>query len=428
MQKPSSQMKYDKSLPPAIVLGGGSNALSLARSLGRDGGIRVYAINDQHEPVRYSRFCRWIAVPESGGTAQEAWAAYLLGRESDHLRGAVLLTASDEAIQLIIRHRPALAQKFVLDECNPTAQLMMLDKLDTYLAAQAAGVPTPKFWILEAREELEKLKPELVFPVILKPLRGHEFKKKFNRPLVIAHRWDDLATAFDAAQQACIKTFLVEMIPGPDSRLCSYYTYVDEKGNDLFDFSKRIVRRFPVNMGLACYHITDRVPDVKELSLKLLRQTALRGLANIEFKLDQRDGQLKLIECNARFTAADCLLAASGVNLPLFVYRRLLGLPAQPPVAFRTGMTLWDPVQDFRAYRELSGKGLLTFVQWVRSVARPQVLPYFRWYDPLPGLARLVRQVSSFLSDNTGASFSHKRAGIPEPTAIPKVKELGLDE
>ena len=78
--------------------------------------------------------------------------------------------------------------------------------------------------------------------------------------------------AFDITSRAGIKTFLVEMIPGRDDKLCGYYRYFDHNGNNLFDYTKRMIRRFPVNVGLGVYHFADHVPGVKELSLKLFRE------------------------------------------------------------------------------------------------------------------------------------------------------------
>src|SRR5438105_11062910 len=133
----------DGELPPALIVGGDHNALSIARSLGA-AGIQVYAINHPQAAVKYSRFCKWINLPIRSAVAPETWAAYLLGDESDHLRGAVLLAGSDEAIELIAENRQVLSEKFTLDVSNPEAQRCMLDKLCTYRAAQAAGVPTPR--------------------------------------------------------------------------------------------------------------------------------------------------------------------------------------------------------------------------------------------------------------------------------------------
>ena len=376
------------SRPPAIILGGVSNALSIVRGLGR-AGIESYAINYPQAPVKYSRFCKWIDIPKAPGTVEETWAAYLLGQESNHLRGAVLLAACDEGIELIAKHRQALSEKFRLDLSNPKAQLCMLNKLCTYQAAQKAGVPTPKFWITDRREQIEKLKDKLIFPLIVKPFLSHRHKAKFNgASFVCVRTFAELLDAFDTTSLAGVKTFLVEMIPGGDDKLCSYYTYLDEQGNNLFDYTKRMIRRFPVTVGAGVYHVTDYVPDLKELSLKLFREVELRGIANAEFKLDERDGQLKLIECNARFTAADCLLTASGLNLSLFVYNRLMGHPKPTPTSFRLGTRLWYPLRDFLAYRQLNRMGLLRFYQWVRSILHPQIFPFFRWDDPLPSIIR----------------------------------------
>jgi len=375
--------KARHSRPPAIVLGGSANALSIVRSLGR-AGVTCYAICNPQGEVKYSRFCKWIDVSKTPGTVPESWAAYLLGHESNHLRGAVLLAASDEAIELIAEHRQALSEKFRLDLSNPKAQLCMLNKLCTYEAAQRAGVPTPRFWVAGTREQVEKLKDKLSYPLILKPFFSHRLKAPFN----VAQTFEGLLDAFDATCHAGIKTFLVEMIPGCDDKLCSYYTYLDENGDNLFDYTKRIIRRYPLTVGRGVYHVTDHVPDVKELSMKLFREVGLLGIANAEFKLDEGDGQLKLIECNARFTAADCLLTASGLNLSLFVYNRLMGHPKPTPTSFRLGTRLWYPLRDFLAYRQLNRMGLLRFYQWVRSILHPQIFPFFRWDDPLPSIIR----------------------------------------
>jgi predicted ATP-grasp superfamily ATP-dependent carboligase len=147
-------------------------------------------------------------------------------------------------------------------------------------------------------------------------------------------------------------------------------------------------------------------------------------VANVEFKLDERDGKLKLIECNARFTAADCLLVSSGLNLPLFVYDRLIGRSHPAQSSYRIGMRLWKPVGDFAAYRQLSKLGLLTFGAWVRSIMHRQILPIFRWNDPLPAIVssvRLVRYAASRLllskpSRGTAGPLPLSRVAQPLPS------------
>lgn len=381
--------------PPAIILGGGANSLSIARSLGRHG-VSCYAINKPNAPIRYSRFARWIDLPH-GGSPENRWGEFLLGHRSEHLRGAVLLAASDEALEWVNRNRPALEERYLLDDCNVAAARCMLNKLATYRAAQEAGVPTPRFWTAENRAELHALRDALVYPLIVKPQLSHLFEQRFGMKFFVAENFDQLLAAMDKLEDENLQVMLVEKIPGPDDRLCSYYTYLDDNQQPLFHFTKRIIRRFPPNMGLASYHITDWNPEVRDVALRLLQHVKLRGLANVEFKRDVRDGQLKLIECNARFTAANCLVSRSGFDLPRFVYNRLVGLPNPPLVQYRTGERLWLPTRDVRAFWELRRRGELSVLGWLRSIMHRQALSVFQWSDPLPTVAGPINRVRKLL-------------------------------
>ena len=383
----------NKKLPPAIILGGNDNALSIVRSLGRRG-IPVHVLNKPDSDVAHSYYARPITLA-SDQPFEEAAIQFLRGSPSEFLRGSVLLAASDEALTLIADNRQQLAERFRLDLSNREAQRRMLDKLTTYHIAEQADVPTPKFWEVQSKADLFSVQSELVFPVIIKPVHSHLFQQKFRSKFLIAENFQELCEAFRIVEAAKIEIFLVEKIPGPDSALCSYYTYLDEQGSPLFDFTKRIIRRFPVNMGLATYHVTDHVDGVKEPALRLFQHAGLRGLANAEFKYDRRDGKLKLIECNARFTAANGLVTRAGIDLGSLVYNRIVGLPLPPLDHFKAGLTLWDPLRDLKALGELRTRGEITFFQWARSVMRLQQFPSFAWSDPKPAIARLVRRFRS---------------------------------
>jgi predicted ATP-grasp superfamily ATP-dependent carboligase len=140
-------------------------------------------------------------------------------------------------------------------------------------------------------------------------------------------------------------------------------------------------------MGTATYHVTDHIPELRDLALALFRQVGLRGLANAEFKLDTRDGKLKLIECNARFTASAQLLADCGFDLGRWVYDRVTGRPRAPLGSYPAGVHLLSPVDDVRAFLALRARGELTLRGWVRSLAHRPVLAFMDARDPAPSLA-----------------------------------------
>ena len=385
---------FPGNLPPVLVLGGRANALSVARQLGRLG-APVYALAEPGAFVVHSRYCRHLK--EAGGDTR-AWESFLLGRDADALRGAVLLSCSDEGIELIARRRDELSGRYLLDDSNPCAQLKMLNKLATYRAAREAGVPTPGFWVAESPEQLEAIRHELSYPLVVKPRLSHLFEKKSGKKLLMVGNEDQVAAAVAAVADTGTQAVLMELIPGPDSRLCSYYTYLDEESRPLLHFTKRIIRRYPLMTGTACYHVTDRIPEAAELANRLFRHVGLRGLANVEFKLDERDGRLKLIECNARFTASDCLVAGSGINLAAFVYCRLTGRTPPATDDYRVGLRLWDPVRDLQAGLALRRQGQLTPWGWLRSICHRQTFPYFQWTDPMPAMARLAAPLERWVA------------------------------
>ena len=54
--------------------------------------------------------------------------------------------------------------------------------------------------------------------------------------------------------------------------------------------------------------------------LAWLRSLGYTGFSYIEYKLDPRDGQYKLIELNARSWLNQFMATLSGVNFPAIVY------------------------------------------------------------------------------------------------------------
>lgn len=387
-RKVSATMTRVQQSPPVVMLGGDVNALSICRRLSSQG-IKVYAIGQPNSPAKDSRFAEWVCVP--GDATPQNWARFLLCQESDALEGAVLLAVSDDAIEVMAEYRDLLEQKYLLDDANPKAQLCMLDKLATFRAAADANVPTPRFWTTHSMKDIYAIRDELVYPLILKPLMSHHFQQHFHTKFFTANDFAELERRYRQVDAVGLALKLVEKIPSPDDQLCSYYTYLDADGEPLFDFTKRVIRRHPPNMGMGVYHVVDQVSDIRELALRLFRQVGVRGMANAEFILDERDGKLKLIECNLRFTATNELIARSGLDLAAFAYARATRQPLPATDRIVNGLRLWYPIEDFRSFLELRRRGEMTFAQWLRSVMHWQTFPLFQWNDPKPAIVRQFR-------------------------------------
>jgi len=66
---------------------------------------------------------------------------------------------------------------------------------------------------------------------------------------------------------------------------------------------------------------------LEELSERFLRAIDYYGLVEMEYKLDPRDSQYKLLDVNARTWGYHALGAAAGVDFSYLLYCDQVGLP-----------------------------------------------------------------------------------------------------
>lgn len=386
-----------QSRPTAIVLGGMETAVPVCRSLGR-GGVTVLAYGHPDDPVRHSRYCRrFVETRGAGEDAERGWLEALLAEPA-----GVLVPCSDKWVELIAHNREALAERghvplFGCDE----ASLAMLDKGRAYEIGERAGVPMPGFALLHGPEDIEPALERVPVPCGIKPLEGHVFRERTGLlekviPVDDRERFRALAAKWLDAGLGLMAT---EIVPGPDDLLYSAFFYLDEESRPLLSFSNRKIRSDPPHFGVGCYVVEEDLPELIELGRRFLAEAGMRGIAQLEYKRDPRDGQFKLLECNPRFHLTIELAIACGIDAPLYAYRRLQGEAPARPVQARHGLRLWHPLPDFRAYRVLRGEGELTLGGWLRSIMHRQRFTVFAADDPWPSVvvnartaARLARK------------------------------------
>jgi len=383
--------------PPVLILGGTFNALSITRSLGRRG-VKIYMSVFKNTIALYSRYYTQCFPFPDKETVHEFWME-LLSNEHDHIpHGSVIFPCNDDAVEFVAKNRDELENNYILDDSVPEIHLAMLDKKKTLQMAKSLNIHIPNFWEIENLEDLEPIASEVVFPVIIKPIHSHLFQKQFDaKKYFFTNNIDEMYSCLKRALDQNLKVMISEFIPGPDSMLGSYYTYIDSNGNPLFHLTKRIIRRSPPNEGLACYHKTEWDQEIAELGLKFFKGINFRGLGNIEFKKDLRDGHLKVIECNPRFTVPQELLVRCGMDSSVIIYNHLVGLPIPEVNSYKQNLRLWFPFKDFTAFRVLKRKKEITFWSWIKSIFHKQVLPCFQWSDPLPSIKYFFRFVRQYL-------------------------------
>jgi D-aspartate ligase len=381
--------------PDAVILGGSYNAVSVTRSLGR-AGVEVWAVGTERSGVRHSRYCAHFADLGWDAGVQDRWLNWLEGGP----RGAVLMPCDDDGLELIARNRQALIELGYLPfEADDDVVLAMLDKDRCYELARGVGVPAPRTATVRTADDLVRVADSVSYPCALKPVHSHRFAYRYGRALkaFTVHDRAELEQRMGELMPLGIEMLATEIIPGAEDQFVGYYTYIDERGEPLFNLTKRKLRQQPPVFGIGCYHVTTEDPEVVEAGLRFVRGVGVRGLANVEFKRDSTDGVLKLIECNHRITAPTEMLRIAGADVALFSYNRLTGRPLTSVAGYRPGVRLWMPLQDARAFVALRRNGDLTLARWVRSIAHRQHLPVFDLRDPKPTLGSSAERLARHL-------------------------------
>ena len=369
---------------PVLILGGKENALSVTRHLGRLG-IAVRVSGPPSCWALHSRHCLEAFRVPRGETQASFWKRLLLGNDRK-LDGHILLAMSDDALEFIIANREGLRLRYTLDDADAQLQRDFLDKRRTLEMADAAGIDAPRHWKIAGEKDLQAIRGKIDFPAVVKPVQSHSFIKIFRKKLfIVKEGFEELRDKVHLAWANDIDVFIVEMIPGPDTALTSYYTYRLEGGAKLFYFTKSVIRRWPVNRGNACYHKTGWLPETAAAGEKFFDSVGLMGLGNIEFKRDGRDGKLKIIEVNARFTAAQELVRRAGVPIDLMIYCHLTGQALPATEQSSRELRFWYPFRDFLSFLELWKRRELSLFGWLRSIASTaHVFPLVSLEDPVP--------------------------------------------
>ena len=131
------------------------------------------------------------------------------------------------------------------------------------------------------------------------------------------------------------------------------------------------------------------VPILEEFSERFLRAIDYYGLVELEYKLDPRDSQYKLLDVNARTWGYHSLGAQAGVDFSYMLYADQIGLPV-PVSAGRAGVAWVRTTTDIPAALSAIFSGDTDLKSYLQSLRNCDVEAVFSPRDPLPGIAEVV--------------------------------------
>jgi D-aspartate ligase len=373
----------------AIVCGGCYQGLGIVRSLGRRG-VPVCVIDDERSISQFSRYATYAIHVENLRDEHVMIDTVLAVGRRFGLEGWVLYPTRDETVAVLAAHREELAGHFRVPTPSWACVEKAWDKRRTYRLAEELGIPVPRTWY--PGDEADLAQVDTSVPLVVKPAIKEHF---FYSTGVKGWRVDSRSELLEAFRRGTSvvgddgELLVQEMIPGGGTNQHSYCAFFKD-GVAVASMAVLRRRQHPSDLGRSTtFAETIDEGALTKPSLRFLTEIGYYGLVELEYKLDPRDGVLKLLDVNARTWGYHSLGPAAGVDFPLLLFQDQIGEPVAP-VRARPGVRWVRLTTDVpNAVRDLR-HGTLDLREYLSSFRGVDTEAVFSSRDPLPGLYELA--------------------------------------
>lgn len=371
----------------AVVVGGDYQGLGIVRSLGRRN-VQVCVIDDEYSIARFSRYATHSITVKNLRDELPTVAAVLDAGRRYGLDGWVLYPTRDETVAAFSRHKSTLSKFFRVPTPEWDSVQWAWDKRNTYRLAIELGIPVPRTWYPRNLDELDQIQAEPPFAV--KPAIKEHFLYATKAKAWRANSRAELRDLFVKASALGPGEIMIQdLVPGDGRQQFAYCAFFKD-GNAVGSMVTRRSRQHPPEFGRASTFVeTIELPLLEELSERFLRKINYYGLVEVEYKLDPRDGQYRLLDVNSRTWGYNSLGSAAGPDFPFLLYADQAGEPVERRRG-RAGVRWIRLLTDLPTALLEALKGHQDFKAYMQSLRDFDVEAVFSREDPLPGIVELA--------------------------------------
>jgi len=407
------------SLPVLVLQMQHHGALGAMRSLGRLG-VPMYGVHPTHRPVAsYSKYCRKVFALDLDETPAEESVDRLM----DIARGIgskPLLVATNDESALFVARNAAQLQDGFLFPANPIDVVWTLyNKKAMYLLARRLSIPTPATIFPESRKDVLGFGERAQFPVMLKASDNIRTSRRAGKKMALARSKDELIGHYHAMEDGAHPSLMIqEYIPGGDDSVWMLNGYFDEHSECLFSVTAKKIHQTPVYTGMTALGVCLPNPAIESATKTLVKAVGYKGILDIGYRYDARDGSYKLLDVNPRLGATFRLFVAhNGMDVTRAEYFHFTGQSI--PVSNLCAGRKWiledaDLVSCVQYYRD----GVLSVRKWLggyRGIqecawyAADDVRPFLRmcWLFSMRVLRKGFRKIAALFRPTSFSAMQH---------------------
>jgi D-aspartate ligase len=398
-------VRLDAEKTPVLVLGCEAHSgLGVLRSLGRMG-VPVYAAAlNPCAPAFFSKYCRGRFLGNASVSADQLLQDLLsIGRKIGCK--SILIPSGDYDTVFVAEHADTLHEWFMFPRDNKSLARTLCSKKEMYYLAKRLRIPTPKAIFPQSKEDVSDFLKSASFPVVLKAIYGWRLKRGTSNAIAytaseLIHKYEEMEDPEEP------NIMLQEYIPGGDEAQWMFNAYFNERSDCLFGITGKKIRQWPVHRGVATLGICLKNETVEKTTKDFMKAIGYRGVVNIGFRYDARDGTYKVLDVNPRIGATFRLFVDDkGNDVARALYLDMTGEPMTLGVPYDGRKWVVEDL-DLGSSMILYLKGDLVFKQWVNSYRGVREGAYFALDDPLPFLGMLELRLGNFLVHSLQTFFS----------------------
>jgi D-aspartate ligase len=278
-----------------------SGGVGVIRTLGRLG-VPVYATTeDPFTPAALSRYCAGRFKWRTSGLEEPGTLVRKLMKIAERIgRRSVIIPVDDESATLVSERRDQLARYFLIPPVPPGLPRQVASKHELYRLCCEHGVPAPASVHVSGIEEAVAFAKQATFPVVVK---NSEPWVRMRAPVVtgttvVRESSELLALVRTPAPE--LSLLLQEYIPPADAEDWIVHLYSGPDHGCLVVFTGLKIRSWPPNAGQTACAYSVRNPALARIATRFCNQIGFRGIADLDWRLDRRDGRYKLVDFNPR--------------------------------------------------------------------------------------------------------------------------------
>ncbi len=419
----SNPQRAQPDWPSVVIAGAYQTGVGLMRNLLRRG-VRAVAFDCTPDQTGFhSSYGKTYLCPNPDHEPH-AWVRFMEGLARELADRPVLIASADQYVSAIAAHAKELEPHYRFLQTASATQALLATKEKQYAIAEANGLATARTQYIVSRQELSKFATTAQFPCLIKPLHFREWETLpaghplLGQKLALAPTAEALLKAYDSVAPVTPRLVVQEVIEGPDTAKLCYLSCYGRDGERNGSVMLRQIRTDPIYFGSASLVEPVNDPEADRVSDQFLRAIGYAGICELELKRDSRDGRVKLIEANPRYSVTSDAAPYAGVDIGWLHYLDLIGQAVTPVRPTNFGFRHIALRRDAHTFRSYIRAGLLTWRGFLYSYRPPVYFFDFDWRDWRVTVKTVIEVSKILIGPYLRRFFPKRKARLAPPANV----------